>query len=630
MTRSLSRTAGLSAGLSAGLILIAGPALADGDIPTPVQQVVVTATRLPSRVDQTPDLYVIDSQELELRDAMFADEALATVPGVTVAGDGAFGGVTSAFLRGMGSDKTLVLIDGVPVDDPSLPAGGFDFSTLDLFDVQRIEVLTGPQGSLWGSDAIGGVISITSREPDGLRAAVEGGSFATARAGVATGVSRDAYAFGLSLSGLRTDGIPKAAGTSVDDPFSTWTGTLNGRARLTDRIAVDGKLTFDQGRAFEDGFPPPAFALGVVGDLYKTESVSGFVRVKAKGLLGLDQELTVLGADGLRVSRCGNSAYYCDTPYKYRGARDELRWTAGLGSADTPYAVNFGVERKDERARLSDSSSKNLGETSAFVVGRIDPVHRLSTTLSVRYDAPDSYRSVVTGRAGAVLDLGRGFRATATWGQGFKTPTISELACDFCFPAGPAPNLKPERAEGEDAGLGWRSADGRFDLTTTWYRLEVHDQIEYASTFPYRYVNVERVRSQGIESQATVSLKNGLYARASYAYTDARDETTGSAQLRIPRNQGSLVLGWTGARAHAAVTLRAEGEAPDVPVDGSFTPETVARPGFATADLAAGVKLTRNLEATLTVRNFTDQRWQEVFGYAEPGAWAMAGLRLRY
>jgi vitamin B12 transporter len=628
MTRPLTpRPLARTAGLSAGLILIAGPALAD-DLPTPVQEVVVTATRLPSRVDRTPDLYVVDSKELELRDALFADEALATIPGVTVAGDGAFGGVSSVFLRGMGSDKTLVLIDGVPVDDPSLPAGGFDFSTLDTFDVQRIEVLTGPQGSLWGSDAIGGVVSITTREPDGLRAVVEGGSFDTARAGVSAGVSRDAWAAGLSLSGLRTDGIPKAAGTNVDNPFATWSGTLNGRARLTDRISFDGKLTFDQGRAFEDGFPPPDYALGVVGDLYKTESVSGFARVKVKDLLGLDQELSVLGADSLRVSMCGNSAYYCDAPYKFRGERGEVRWTAGLGSADTPYALTFGAERKDERARLSDGSSKNLGETSAFAVGRLDPIQRLSTTLSLRWDDPDSYRSVVTGRVGAVLDLGRGFRATATWGQGFKTPTISELACDYCFPSGPDLNLKPERAQGEDAGLGWRSADGRIDLTATWYQTDVRNEIEYAATYPYRYFNVERVSSQGIESQATISLRNGLYARAAYAYTDARDQTTGLAQLRIPRNQGSLVLGWTGARAHLAATLKAEGEAPDVAVDGAYNPEV--RPGFTTVDLSGGYRLTRQLEATLTVRNITDQRWQEALGYAQPGAWAMAGLRLRY
>ena len=492
----------LSTGLAALAGVTANPAHADGDSePTrrrprcrkswsPPPACRRASTRRPTSMWSTRD-------DLQARGALFADEALATVPGVTVAQTGAFGGVTSVFMRGMSSDQTLVLIDGVPVTDPSQPSGGFDFAALDLYDVKRIEVLTGPQGSLWGSDAMGGVISITTREPDRLSATLEGGSFDTWRGGVSAGVSQDAYAFGASLSGLTSDGIPKAAGTNVDNPFSNWTGALNGRVQLSDKITLDGKLTYDQDRVSTDSFPPPDYALGVSGDLYKTSQMTAYARIEDKDLLGLDQQLSVMGYDILRDGVCGNSAYYCDPDYKYHGERGVVRWTAGLGSADSPYALTFGAERDEDQASLSDGSVRDLGETSAFAVGRINPLPRLSTTLSLRWDDPDSYHSVVTGRAGAVYDLGQGFRLTGTWGQGFKMPTISELACDFCDPVGPDPNLKPEYAQGEDAGLGWSSKDGRIDLGATWYVLDVKDEIEYSPTYPYIYINVDRVRSAG-------------------------------------------------------------------------------------------------------------------------------------
>ena len=142
----------------------------DEDLP----EVVVTATRLPAIVDATPGARVIDRSTLDRRGAVFAADILGDVPGLSVYRAG-LGGVTSVRIRGASQDKSLVLVDGVPVNDPSQPAGGFDFAGFDLTDVERIETLSGPQSSLWGSDAIGGVIAFTSRELDGLRAEAEAG-----------------------------------------------------------------------------------------------------------------------------------------------------------------------------------------------------------------------------------------------------------------------------------------------------------------------------------------------------------------------------------------------------------------------------------------------------------------------
>src|SRR5215831_2608620 len=208
-------------------------ALAQAAPDATASEVVVTATRLPTRLDLVTGAHVIDQTELEARQTPFVIDVLSTIPGVGVARNGAFGGVASIRIRGASPDKTLVLIDGVPAGDPAQPDGGFDASQLTTSDIARIEVLNGPQGSLWGSDAIGGVIAFTTREERGLRAEVEGGSFGTVRGAAGWGLSEDRYAISASVTGLRTDGISKAAAGTEDDPFATATANLGGRWTAT-------------------------------------------------------------------------------------------------------------------------------------------------------------------------------------------------------------------------------------------------------------------------------------------------------------------------------------------------------------------------------------------------------------
>ncbi len=178
--------------------VIAAPALADEA--TQLDEVVVTATRLPAIVAETPGARVIDSRIIEQHGAVFAADILSDVPGLSVTRTGAFGGIAQVRMRGATPGKTLVLVDGAPVNDAAEPNGAYDFSSFELADIDRIEVLSGPQSSLWGSDAIGGVISFTTREIDGVRAEAEAGSFDTVRGRLSAGVANETYAFSAYAS----------------------------------------------------------------------------------------------------------------------------------------------------------------------------------------------------------------------------------------------------------------------------------------------------------------------------------------------------------------------------------------------------------------------------------------------
>lgn len=597
------------------LLGLTSPALSQTAEPTQVDEIIVTATRLESRIGDAPGVRVISAEDIEDRQATFAGDILETIPGISLSRNGDFGGVTTVRMRGASGDKTLVLVDGVVQNDPSSPNGGYDFSGLDLGDVERIEVLSGPQGSLWGSDAIGGAIAFTTRELDGWRASAEGGSFGTVRGTAALGISDERTALGISAAAYSSDGVSKAANGVEEDGFESWTIGANGRLTLSDTVRLDGRIRYNEAKADIDGYDA-FFTFGDTADRSESRGWTGFARVTADDLLGLDQVLDVSIHD---LTRDNISAFASS----YDAKRTTVRWTAGRGEASDPFAFLVGIERDDTEASISTGATSDLGASSAFGVIRFAPAQRVSVTASLRHDAPDEYDAKTTARIAGVLDLDGGFTITATYGQGFKTPTISQTVCDFCFPAGPSTGLKPETAEGWDVGLAWRSDDGRGFLRVTGYRLEVEDQISYGIG---RYLNIDRTLTTGVEVEAEAELTDRFTVRAAYAFTDAVDESTGAELTRAPENSGSVSLQWTGERLKGSLTVRAEGEQADYDPS-TFSP--ARRDGFAVADLAGSWALSDSLDLTARVVNLTDEDYQQSLGYGEAGRGVFVGFRLR-
>lgn len=581
----------------------------------PLDEVVVTATRLPAIVQDTPGARVVDRATIDRRGAVFAADILADVPGLSVVRSGAFGGVAQVRMRGAGPGKTLVLVDGVPVNDPAEVNGAFDFGGFDLADIERIEVLSGPQSSLWGSDAIGGVIAFTTRETDGVAADLEAGSFDTRRGRLAVGTADADRAVGAWLSHVVSEGISAADardGGAERDGLRSTTAGIKGRYAFSPSISVDGSLRWTDAEVDLDGYPAPAFVLADTPDTQTSEQWSGFGRLHLSAL-GLDHRLSLSVHDLTRE-------IVSDFPSVFDASRQAWRWQA----TGTARGVDFvlGAEREDAEGRLSTGLTGELGTTSAFATARVEPVARLSLTGALRHDATDDFGAKTTGRLSAAFDAGAGVTLSAAWGTGFKAPSISQAVCDFCFAPQPWPTLVPETAEGLEAAIGWRSADRRLEGRATLYRLKVEDQISYVAG---RYVNIAETATDGVELEGRARLGGGFDLTAAYAWTDARDETTGARLLRVPEHAASATLGWSGERLSAAVTVRAESDQDDS--DGFAA---VVRDGFVTASLAGSYVLTEQVTLTARIENLTDEAYQQVFGYGEPGRSAYVGLRLRY
>lgn len=578
-----------------------------------LSELVVTATRLPTRLDLVTGAHVIERDELEARQTPFLEDVLQTLPGVAVTRNGAFGGLASIRIRGASPDKTLVLIDGVPVGDPADPNGTFDPSSLQSADVERIEVLSGPQGSLWGSDAIGGVVSITTRELKGIEARAEGGSFGTVDGFVGAGLAEDRYALSASFAGLTTRGISKADTGTEKDPFKTASANLAGRLKLTDAVQLEGRLSYRYSDVAIDGFPPPNYTLADTPDRDKSRAWQGDVRALVDAF-GFHHTVSF---SGYHLWRRDISSF----PAIYTAERQVWRWTAEHGGPADPYALVLGAERSSTTADLSARGTTDLSTTSAFAVGRARPWRPLTLTASLRFDDPDRFQARTTGRLAAAVDVGEGFTLTASAGQGFKVPSISEVICDFCF-APPVP-LRPERAEGYDLRLGWTAPDGRLKAAVTGYRLNVRDQIAYVNL---RYINIARTRSDGVEAEADARLTGSLRLKLAYAWTKAVDAATGAELLRVPRHSGAASLFWSRDPWGAALTVRAQTSQADVARNG-FT--RIRRPGFAVADLAGSYRLNDQLTLTARIENLTDKRYEENFGFNEPGRAVYVGVRFR-
>jgi vitamin B12 transporter len=294
------------------------------------------------------------------------------------------------------------------------------------------------------------------------------------------------------------------------------------------------------------------------------------------------------------------------------------RYVLIRGNAGSRWGVQAGAEYESNRASISDGSRLSTENTSAFLVVRVNPVDRLSLTGSLRYDDPSDVGGRLTGRASAVWRATDALAFNAAWGQGFKAPTISQLACDFCFPFGPSVGLRPERAEGYEAGV--RLTLDRFRGSLTAYHLEVRDQIDFSLVFPFRYLNLKETRSNGVEARAAFEISEQWGLEAEYAWTDALDVAAQTQLLRIPEHAGSVSLSYRGNRLSGVLTVRAESDQADA---------GGRRDSFVVADLAGQYDLTRQVQLTARIENLADSHYQQALGYGEPGIAAYVGVRVR-
>ncbi len=602
--------------LSAVSLSMSLPVLAQTDIDDPSVQdtIIVEGSRLNQAVTEIgSSVSIITADDIEALGFDFAIDAIASAPGVTVNQNSTFGGVASVRIRGAATSQTLVIIDGVPVNDPSQSSGGFDFARLDTENIERIEILKGPQSTLWGSDAIGGVVSIITKDPEpgfGGSAFAEVGSFETFRGGASIGNASDAGDFRLAVSGISTGGISKADednGNVEDDAYDAFTvsgkGGLNfGDARLAaDLLWSDAESEFD---AFVFGAP------GNVGDgdaVNNTEELSGNISLTAPLFEGKLENLLLLGYSEIERENAGADAF----AFTAEGERQLYRYQGTL-TLDEQNTLAFGAEREEIMVNDTDTSIDGL-----FALYGFKPIETLTLTAGLRVDDHSTFGTETTGRVAVAYNPTPQVTFRASWGQGFKAPTINQLTGGCCAAANF--DLQPETSDAIDAGVDWRSKDGRVELSVTIFDTDIENQILFATT---GFFNEAKTESSGLELTGRYDFTDWVSVSASYAFIDAKD-SDGDALIRIPENSGDLRVNFTPEGPFSgAVLVRYNGEEPD---RGGQTVEAWTR-----VDVNGAYAVSERVELFGRIENLFDEDYQQIIGYGTPDLSGYVGIRLRY
>lgn len=558
---------------------------------------------------------------------------LEKVPGVTLSRNGGIGSVTSLFVRGANSEQTLVLLDGVRQTDVAAPSGGTDLGTVALGALGKVELLRGSNSVVWGSDALGGVLALTSRDFTGVEASAEGGSHGTFNGDATAGIDKGPVSASVTGGYTTTKGISAAAIGTEPDGFR--------QARVAGRVRVDlvGGLSLVANARYAwshvdfDGFPPPTYTFADTPDYQVGKQASGRVGLRYRSE-NVDLDAGFALSDTRRSyfdPSCGNGFGYTGTPctdpnYTTAGRSERFDLT-GRVRLPASLALDFGADTESTRfsTAFDPEQSTRLTSGHALLGWYTD---RATIAAGVRVDDHSRFGTHATLGANASVSLTPTLRITASYGEGFKAPTLYQLYSVYG-----QLTLQPERSRSYDAGLQWKR--GAFGLGVSAFRRDSRNLIDFvtcpACVFGFGYVNVGKARAEGFEAEAHLRPASNFTLSAAYTYLHAINQTAGSAAFgkdlpRRPRNAVTLSADWTTPWHDLALgaDLRL--------VSRSFDDagNTSRLDGYQLATLRASLPLGAHYELFGRIENLFDERYQTVAGYGTYGRVAYAGARLKW
>ena len=606
-----------------------------------VEEVVVTATRIEIPASEVgSSVTVIPGSQIEEQQKSTVLEVLRTVPGLNVVKRQ---GATSVFMRGAKSEHTLVLIDGIEMNDPISPGRAFDFSYLTVDNIERIEIIRGPQSTLYGSDAIGGVINIITKKgkgaPGGFVSA-EAGSYNTfsEKAGISGGSSLANYSLGISR--LDTDGISAADkddGNHEDDGLENT--EVSARVGITpgDGFDLDVLLRWIDTDADIDNSGGP----GGDDPNYTTQTRQLYFRSQASLVLLDDlweQKLGFSLTDYRREGHNDTDADHLDDLSRdsYDGKIVKFDWQHNLYLHETNI-LTLGVETEEEKGGSDYYSESVWGPYSStfaeetartngyYLQDRITLWDSLFTTLGARVDDHSRFGTQTTYRVTTAYRIRQtGTTIKGSYGTGFKAPTLYQLYSVYGDET-----LDPEESIGWDVGIEQTISGGIVTVGATYFNNNFDDLIDY-DTGLSKYVNITEARSQGVELFAALVPMDDLTLRASYTYTDTQDKATGEDLLLRAKNRFGLNVNYRLLeRANVNLEITYAGKRYDN--DFSTWPATlVSLDPYTLVNLAASYDLTGNIQLFSRVENLFDEEYEEVNGYGTAGVSAYGGLKVTF
>jgi vitamin B12 transporter len=602
---------------------------------------VVSATSVPTPIAQVASsVTVITAEDIEREQRRTVPDALSTVPGLNVVQAGGPGAQTSVFIRGTNSNQVKVLIDGIDVSDPSNANRSFDFGQLLTADIERIEVLRGPQSGLYGADAIGGVISIITKKGEGppkVTGLVEGGSFGTFNQTASLSGSQSRYNYAFNVAHFQSTDTPVTppellppGRRAIDNWYDNWTYSTKLGADVSENLTFNyvGRYTDAKLKFTGDEFDLATFK-NVPAALQSTQVVHQFF-TRGEAVLSLfdDRFKNYFGVNYTNNWNW-NKAPDPALPNVNQGDRTRFDYR-GVAYPVPGLILIGGAEQETERLETIKVSADN-GNKAVYGELQAENYGRLFLVANARVDDNDSFGSHPTFRVApaAIVPVSE-TKLKASFGSGFKAPTLTQLFVDFPeFNFFANPNLKPEEARGYDAGFEQPLFNDRFRFGATYFHNDLTNLINVffdPERLRSTLINIDKATTEGVEAFASVIVNEQLRLRADYTYTNAVNARTEEQLLRRPRNKASVSAIWTPIeRLTVTTTALFVGEWADVD---RATFERVTQPGFVVVNVAANYVVNEHVTAFARIDNLFDERYQDPNGFLRPGFGIFGGVRL--
>jgi len=586
---------------------------------------------------------VLDAAAIDARQTRIVSDVLRDVPGVAVSR--AIGGLTQVRLRGSEANHTLMLIDGIEASDPF--NGEFDLNGMIADPAVRIEVLRGQQSSLYGSDAIGGVIhyiTLTGAEAPGFTGRAEGGTFRTFDGAARFAGASDTLDYVISGGYYRTDGTPVARNGARD----VGSETAGANTKLTWSPAPNFKLTgvaryswTDYDVDLPESNPAsPLFGYIVDSPGVRATKSSVYALLRAE-LTAVDGRWTnAVSGQYVDVTRKGYTGAVRDTGSNGRRYKGSYESSLRFGDDAVVHKLTAALDaEREEFQNTTPAGFSFAGRRSTTNIGLVGQYEltvddAASFGASIRQDWNNRFADSTTWRVQGSYAFPTGTRVHAAYGTGIKNPGYFEL---YGFVSGQYignPNLKPEKSEGWEVGIEQKLGDVA-SIGATYFDDRLKDEI--FTTFPPPTFTATpgnrttKSKQQGIEVTLSARPLPQLRIDAAYTWLDA--DENGAVEVRRAKHIGSFNATWSSAddRFSGTLTVRYNGKQQDVAfTDPSFVPVNVTLKDYVLVNLNAEYRLTGNVTLFARVENLFDQDYEEVFSYATPGTGAYAGVRVKF
>jgi len=634
--------------LAASLLPLGAEEKKDQAVPPLQHEVVVTATRIETPAKEiATSVTVITRRDLETTKEPFVLKALGSVMGIAVIQNGGPGSAASAFIRGGNSEHVLVLLDGVEVNDPINPSRSYDLAHLSVQNVEQVEILRGPQSTLYGSDALTGVINILTRKGEGkpwLSLTAQGGSLGTLAGTMELGGFSGAVNYSVGLSRFADRGISAASGAYPGNTEKDGYRNLSfsGRLGLTLKNNIESAVIVraTSAKSDIDNFGGPGG-----DDPNNTQDYTSiFLRGQVRGLFAGNRWEQKLGFSYIRSSRLNDNPVDALHPYDsetgtYKSGLMKLDWQNNV-FIDRANTLTFGLDASREQGESNYTSfsmfgpyespfpRKSADKEGVYFQDQVRIADRFFATVGARLDHHSTAGAALTYRlAPSYFIGGTQTKLKASLGTGFKSPSLYQLYAPATFWGAVGNlNLKPEESRGWDVGIEQFIAGDTLLLGLEYYRNDFRNLIDF--DFSRGYINVGRARTRGIEAYGEARLGERLRWKASYTRLEAKDLDSGTDLLRRPKETISTVLdcglikSWT-----ASVSAVYVGQRSDKDFSGVVARD-VTLAAYLLLDASISFDLTARTQIFLRFDNLLDAKYETVFGYGTPGFAAYGGFKV--